>query len=81
MFVIDGSAKYDRNNIVPGELLKLVVEVSVTTQARDLGPKLRAYAAAGVPQYWVVDPRPEAGYLLRHAVRPTTPTPTSGASR
>jgi Uma2 family endonuclease len=66
VFVIDGAAPFDRNGIVPGELVKLVVEVSVSTQARDLGPKLAAYASAGVPQYWVVDPRPEAGFLLRH---------------
>jgi Uma2 family endonuclease len=66
VYVIDGSAPFDRNALVPGELLKVVVEVCVSTHNRDLGPKLRAYAAAGVPQYWVVDPRPEAGYLLRH---------------
>ena len=31
------------------------VEVSVTSAAKDLGPKKRAYAEAGVPDYWVVD--------------------------
>lgn len=66
VFVFDGSATYDRYGIIPGHLLKLVVEVSVSTLAQDLGRKLRAYARAGVPQYWVVDPRPEAGILLRH---------------
>lgn len=68
VLVIDGSVAFERNGLVPGELLKLVVEVSVSSQARDLGPKLRAYASAGVPQYWVVDPRPEAGWLLCHTV-------------
>jgi Uma2 family endonuclease len=34
----------------------LVVEVlSPSTQARDRGIKLRRYAAAGVPQYWILD--------------------------
>jgi Uma2 family endonuclease len=37
----------------------LVVEVlSPSTRAQDLGSKLLAYAAAGVPAYWVVDPEP-----------------------
>lgn len=31
------------------------VEVSVSSAAKDLGPKKRAYAEAGVPDYWVVD--------------------------
>jgi Uma2 family endonuclease len=36
----------------------LVVEVlSPSTRARDRGIKLRRYAAAGVPHYWIVDPR------------------------
>jgi Uma2 family endonuclease len=33
----------------------LLVEVSDTTLDLDLGPKLRIYAEAGVPEYWVVD--------------------------
>ncbi len=37
----------------------LVVEVlSPSTRAQDLGSKLLAYAEAGVPAYWVVDPEP-----------------------
>lgn len=35
----------------------LVVEVlSPSTRTRDLGIKLRRYAAAGVPHYWTLDP-------------------------
>lgn len=35
----------------------LVVEVlSPSTAARDRGIKMRRYAAAGVPHYWIVDP-------------------------
>jgi Uma2 family endonuclease len=33
----------------------LVVEVSDTSHAQDLGDKLSAYALAKVPEYWVVD--------------------------
>ncbi len=39
----------------------LVVEaLSPSTRARDRGIKLRRYAAAGVPHYWMLDPRTEA---------------------
>lgn len=33
----------------------LVIEVSVSSLALDLGPKAAAYARAGVPDYWVLD--------------------------
>lgn len=33
----------------------LVIEVSDTTYRKDAGPKLRAYAAAGVRDYWIVN--------------------------
>ena len=43
----------------------VVVEVSISTWARDTGVKLDAYAGAGIAEYWVVDPRP-GGRLIRH---------------
>jgi len=33
----------------------LIVESSLTTLRRDLGSKSRAYAAAGIVEYWVID--------------------------
>jgi Uma2 family endonuclease len=63
VLLIDGSARFDRTAYVPARVVKLVVEVRDTTKA---SRKLQSYAAAGIPQYWVVDPRPEAGFLLRH---------------
>ncbi|MBW3604500.1 MAG: Uma2 family endonuclease [Actinobacteria bacterium] len=33
----------------------LVIEVSQTSRRRDLGVKATLYAAAGIPDYWVVD--------------------------
>ncbi len=33
----------------------LVIEVSVTSRAVDLGRKAAIYAAAGIPEYWVLD--------------------------
>jgi len=41
--------------ILPLEALKLVIEVSDTTLAKDLGFKEQLYARAGVPEYWVID--------------------------
>ncbi len=41
--------------VVPLETVALLVEVADTTLDVDLGRKLRIYAAAGVPEYWVVD--------------------------
>lgn len=35
--------------------VKLIVEISDSTLDNDLGRKARLYAAAGVPEYWVVD--------------------------
>ena len=40
---------------VPGERVRIVAEVSDTTLTDDLGHKRALYAAASVPEYWVVD--------------------------
>ena len=48
-----------------GADVDLVVEVSLSTTAHDLGPKYRGYAASGIPEYWVLAPQ-VGGYLLRH---------------
>lgn len=46
----------------------LVVEVlSPGTRDRDLGKKMQRYAAAGVPEYWVVDP--DTRTLQQFAIR------------
>jgi Uma2 family endonuclease len=33
----------------------LVIEVSETSYLKDSGPKLRLYASAGIPEYWIVN--------------------------
>ncbi len=66
VYVIDGSFAQDPDWAIPASALKLVVEVSVTTQSHDRGVKLMAYAKAGVPEVWLIDPRPDTGELLRH---------------
>jgi Uma2 family endonuclease len=40
---------------IPARSVPLLVEVSSSTLDNDLGRKLALYAAAGVPEYWVVD--------------------------
>ena len=43
----------------------LVVEVvSPSSRRHDLGSKRLAYAAAGVPSYWLVDPEPPVGLTV-----------------
>jgi Uma2 family endonuclease len=46
----------------------LVIEVAVSSLARDLGVKAELYAAAGIPEYWVLDL--DGGRMLVHR-RPT----------
>ena len=48
-------ANYSGDGVLPLEHVALIVEVSNTTLRTDLGRKLRLYAEAGVPEYWVVD--------------------------
>jgi len=46
----------------------LVIEVlSPSTGSRDRGPKLKAYARFGVPEYWIVDPDNRAVEVYRLA--------------
>jgi Uma2 family endonuclease len=46
---------YKGPHVVPLETVALLIEVSDTTLKIDLGAKQRIYAAAGVPEYWVID--------------------------
>lgn len=46
----------------------LVVEVSVTTLHLDLGTKMALYAAAGIREYWVVDPAAKRIVVHRNPV-------------
>lgn len=46
---------YRGRGVMPLETVALLVEVSDTTLEIDLGRKLRIYAEASVPEYWVID--------------------------
>lgn len=43
-----------RGNPTPSDM-RLIVEIADTTLWRDLNTKMRLYAGAGVPEYWVLD--------------------------
>jgi Uma2 family endonuclease len=53
--VIRGSRADFRGRIPDGKDIALLVEVSETTLGRDQGPKLLAYARAGILHYWIVN--------------------------
>lgn len=48
-------AEYDPSELPRGEDVLWAVEVSVSSRGTDLGSKKTGYAAAAVPEYWVVD--------------------------
>ncbi|WP_432565499.1 Uma2 family endonuclease [Kineococcus sp. SYSU DK003] len=54
---------------------ELVVEVLSTNRGDDLLRKMAKYAAAGLPRYWIVDPR--AGTLTTYAVIEDVFAPTA----
>ena len=77
--------------VLNSEHVLLGVEIADTTLDRDLGRKLRDYAAAGVPNYWVVDlnarvvhvmtePR-DQGYGKREVIRFGEPLYVPGSDR
>jgi Uma2 family endonuclease len=49
----------------------LVIEVSDTTYRKDSGPKLRAYAAGGVRDYWIVNIPAQRVEVYRSPENPT----------
>lgn len=54
LYVLEDSPAQDMRYPPLGEV-RLVVETSFTSLRDDLGPKREAYAAAGIPEYWVQD--------------------------
>jgi Uma2 family endonuclease len=71
-----------------GHELLLLVEVSDSSSRFDLGRKAQIYAAAGVPEYWVVDVKrgivdrrcdpAEGAYRLRQSFSPGESVPLDG---
>jgi Uma2 family endonuclease len=53
-----------RRKVLAPEHVILGIEVSDSTLDRDLGEKLRDYAAAGIRDYWVVDAKARAVHVM-----------------
>jgi Uma2 family endonuclease len=53
--VWDPAAAGDAVRAIPGNAVRLVVEVAASSVEIDLGPMAQDYAAAGLAEYWVVD--------------------------
>lgn len=47
--------RFEGDRIMTADTVALAVEVAETTLSTDLGRKAALYAAAGIPEYWVVD--------------------------
>lgn len=58
-------SRWSGSGAVPVESVALAVEVSDSTLDRDLGRKSDLYAAAGIPEYWVLDLN-ERRLLIHH---------------
>jgi Uma2 family endonuclease len=56
---------YSRERPRPGEIA-LIVEVADSSLAFDLGEKLSKYAAASIPEYWVVDLQANVFHVFRN---------------
>lgn len=55
---------YKGDRALPAECVAIIVEIADTTLDTDLGRKVVLYAAAGVPEYWVVDVN--GGRVVQH---------------
>lgn len=63
--VFDPMLIENKEGVLTPAAIKLVVEVSDSTLADDLGDKLEDYAQAGLAEYWVADVK--AKTVIRHA--------------
>ncbi len=61
--VLRGSEAVISNRMVEGAP-DIVVEILSSDRSRDLVRKRRLYAEAGVPEYWIFDPRADTATLL-----------------
>lgn len=57
---------YEGDDAIPLDTVLMIVEISDTTLAIDLGRKADLYARAGISEYWVVDVEGREVHRLRH---------------
>lgn len=58
------TARRPGEELVAVDTVLLIVEVASTTLDFDLGRKLRLYAEAGIPEYWVADVNGQATHQM-----------------
>ncbi|MDQ8755060.1 Uma2 family endonuclease [Sphingosinicella sp. LHD-64] len=54
----------EETGLLQPEQVRLAIEISDSTLDRDLGEKLRDYAAAGIAHYWVVDVKARVVHVM-----------------
>jgi len=67
---LDESYRKAHKGWYPIDMIELVGEVTSTNHETDTGPKLRAYAAAGVPVYVLIDRHSKTAHCYTHPVLP-----------
>ncbi|MFD0393507.1 Uma2 family endonuclease [Streptomyces nogalater] len=78
---LDESYRKAHRGWYPIDLLALVGEVTSTNHEMDTGPKLRAYAAAGIPVYVLIDRHAKTAHCYTDPVAPRRPTRPTRATR
>jgi len=76
VYVLDVKPDFDFPRYADAAHVLLAVEVSLTTWSHDTGIKLAAYARNGIPEYWVVDPRPGGRIVRYRDPQPAADPPT-----
>ncbi len=84
VFIVRGGVETWDEDTSPTALdCVLVVEIAISSQRNDRGPKRDQYANAGIPEYWVIDPiartidiyqNPADGAYQSHTVASPTDT-------
>ena len=67
-FMLLKPGRVNKQHYPKAEDVFLIAETSKTSLAKDAGPKLRAYAAAGVADYWIADVNRERLIVHREPV-------------
>jgi Uma2 family endonuclease len=67
---------FDRTKRLTGDGVALVVEVAHSSREDDLTDKRGKYAAAGIPEYWVVDVAARVMHVFRAPKAGDYPDPT-----
>ena len=63
VIILEGSSALVADRMVEGAP-DIVVEILSSDRRRDLVRKRRVYAEAGIPEYWIFDPRADTATLL-----------------